>query len=436
LIVAACASLALVSVIFCYVFSPGLHMLPWSSRQSQTHRRSDTALVLIAHDREEYLRQTLESLRVAERLDDVDMYLSMDKSSHYGSLTSVTESVLGPTTFTPLYNEPLIQGLTPQGMITVHHSRIFETVFKEFHYDFSILLETDLTVSPDFISLFLSLRESLSTDPSLLCASAWNDNGLSNFILDESRMFRTDFFPGLGWMVSRRVWETRIRPGWPAPTLNWNYDWAIREQVTTRGLDCLVPEVPRTHHISKYGTHVNGDTHVYDSMRLATGEVRIEQGEIDRVSNLERYEEYVKKEIIANSAITTNITHLNTSGNHIVIVDTEKEKEEVRINLGLFPDNNIRGLHKGLLIVRPTNNTIVTIIKKQYESYWLGSVADSAESSAVEGLSDGTRREVAGMEQGEVVESHAIAQVPAQPMPSQQDEKRPTRGRQGPDRYR
>ena len=65
-----------------------------------------------------------------------------------------------------------------------------------------------------------------------------------------------------------------------------------------------------------------------------------------------------------------------------------------------------------------------------------GVVADSAESSAVEGLSDGTRREVDGMEQEEVVESPEIVQVPAQPMPSPEDVRRPTRGRQRPHRFR
>ena len=37
--------------------------------------------------------------------------------------------------------------------------------------------------------------------------SAWNDNGKAN-IIDESRpdlLYRSDFFGGLGWMMTRRV---------------------------------------------------------------------------------------------------------------------------------------------------------------------------------------------------------------------------------------
>ena len=37
--------------------------------------------------------------------------------------------------------------------------------------------------------------------------SAWNDNGKAN-VIDESRpdlLYRSDFFGGLGWMMTRQV---------------------------------------------------------------------------------------------------------------------------------------------------------------------------------------------------------------------------------------
>ena len=47
----------------------------------------------------------------------------------------------------------------------------------------------------------------LKTAQSLFCVSAWNDNGKAN-IIDESRpdlLYRSDFFGGLGWMMTRQV---------------------------------------------------------------------------------------------------------------------------------------------------------------------------------------------------------------------------------------
>ena len=40
-----------------------------------------------------------------------------------------------------------------------------------------ILLEEDLVVAPDFLTLFRSTAWLLNADDSLFCVSAWNDNG-------------------------------------------------------------------------------------------------------------------------------------------------------------------------------------------------------------------------------------------------------------------
>ena len=31
------------------------------------------------------------------------------------------------------------------------------------------------------------------------------------FVKDTRRLFRTDFFPGLGWMLRRQLWEQELR---------------------------------------------------------------------------------------------------------------------------------------------------------------------------------------------------------------------------------
>lgn len=48
----------------------------------------------------------------------------------------------------------------------------------------------------------------LDADPTVWCVSSWNDNGFESLVTpaDASRVFRTDFFPGLGWMLRRQLW--------------------------------------------------------------------------------------------------------------------------------------------------------------------------------------------------------------------------------------
>lgn len=71
-------------------------------------------------------------------------------------------------------------------------------------------------MAPDFFEYFLGTHSLLKNDSSLWCISAWNDNGKVGLI-EESRpelLYRTDFFPGLGWMLSKKLWsELSIK--WP-----------------------------------------------------------------------------------------------------------------------------------------------------------------------------------------------------------------------------
>lgn len=62
----------------------------------------------------------------------------------------------------------------------------------------------DLDIAPDFFEYFLGTYWLLKRDPTLWCVSAWNDNG-KNELVDHKHpelLYRTDFFPGLGWMLT------------------------------------------------------------------------------------------------------------------------------------------------------------------------------------------------------------------------------------------
>lgn len=61
-------------------------------------------------------------------------------------------------------------------------------------------------------------------------------------------IYRTDFFPGLGWMLNRRIWQ-EFSPKWPKAY--WD-DW-IREAQQRKGRACLQPEVPRSHTFGERG---------------------------------------------------------------------------------------------------------------------------------------------------------------------------------------
>ncbi|KAG7457554.1 hypothetical protein MATL_G00228250 [Megalops atlanticus] len=127
--------------------------------------------------------------------------------------------------------------------IARHYRWALNQVFNQLSYSTVVIVEDDLEVAPDFFEYFRALYPILSSDPTLWCVSAWNDNGRDGLV-DPGKpglLYRTDFFPGLGWMLLRELWE-ELEPKWPAAF--WD-DW-MRQPDQRRDRSCIRPEISRT----------------------------------------------------------------------------------------------------------------------------------------------------------------------------------------------
>nr|CAG4649346.1 EOG090X06K9 [Scapholeberis mucronata]SVE93628.1 EOG090X06K9 [Scapholeberis mucronata] len=124
-------------------------------------------------------------------------------------------------------------------------------VFRTFNHTAVIIVEDDLDIAPDFFSYFSSTYPLLSNDVTLWCVSAWNDNGKASLVDVEQGsplLYRSDFFPGLGWMITKKLWD-ELEPKWPKSY--WD-DWMRRpEQRKERA--CIRPEISRTRTFGKIG---------------------------------------------------------------------------------------------------------------------------------------------------------------------------------------
>ena len=96
----------------------------------------------------------------------------------------------------------------------------------------------------------------LEGDHSLFCISAWNDNGLKGNIYHEEELQRTNFFPGLGWMMNKRLWE-EYRLLWP----NGYWDDWMREPQQRKQRDCIHPSISRTKTFGRIGSS-GGQVHI------------------------------------------------------------------------------------------------------------------------------------------------------------------------------
>ncbi|XP_050398754.1 alpha-1,3-mannosyl-glycoprotein 2-beta-N-acetylglucosaminyltransferase [Patella vulgata] len=133
--------------------------------------------------------------------------------------------------------------------IARHYKWALNQVFLVYNYSAVIIVEDDLDISPDFYEYFSATYPLLKEDPHLWCVSAWNDNGKANLVSDEPELlYRSDFFPGLGWMIERSLW-LELGPKWPETF--WD-DW-MRHPGQRQGRECIRPEICRTSTFGKKG---------------------------------------------------------------------------------------------------------------------------------------------------------------------------------------
>lgn len=134
--------------------------------------------------------------------------------------------------------------------IARHYGWALNHTFHELKYEQVIVVEDDLEIAPDFFEYFEATLPILKSDPTLYCVSAWNDNGKQGLIdeVQKSMLYRSDFFGGLGWMLTKELWR-ELSPKWP-PSY-WD-DW-IRDPRQRRERACIRPEISRTKTFGKVG---------------------------------------------------------------------------------------------------------------------------------------------------------------------------------------
>lgn len=133
--------------------------------------------------------------------------------------------------------------------IAQHYGWAMGQVFDVFGFNQAIFLEEDMEISPDFFSYFGAMLPLLRQDPMLYCVSAWNDIGYGNLVMDPRAAYRTDFFPGLGWMMERSLWD-EVRDRWAVAF----WDEFMRRPDVRKDRHCIRPEISRSFTFGEEGT--------------------------------------------------------------------------------------------------------------------------------------------------------------------------------------
>jgi alpha-1,3-mannosyl-glycoprotein beta-1,2-N-acetylglucosaminyltransferase len=217
-------------------------------------REPTIAIVVVAYNRpvdaENTLRRILSILpKDPQRRAKFRLFASQD-SFNFPEVTETLQAFAGRCEVVHMVHHQNISGGTETEYangweaylaISHHYEFILGQVFSVPSYHRVIFVEDDLILAHDFFDMMLAMSPLLDEDSSLYCVSGFNDNGKAKFVGNASMMMRSDFFPGLGWMMSRALWA-ELQPKWPAGF--WD-DW-LRQPQVRRGRSCIRPEVSRS----------------------------------------------------------------------------------------------------------------------------------------------------------------------------------------------
>ncbi|XP_071386074.1 alpha-1,3-mannosyl-glycoprotein 2-beta-N-acetylglucosaminyltransferase a [Centroberyx affinis] len=222
--------------------------------------------------------------------------------------------------------------------ISRHYHWALNQVFKSLSHSSVVIVEDDLEVAPDFFEYFRALHPLLKSDPSLWCVSAWNDNGRDGYV-DPGKadlLYRTDFFPGLGWMLLRELWE-ELEPKWPASF--WD-DW-MRQPEQRRGRACIRPEISRTLTFGRRGVSLG---QFYDKylryIKLNSEFVPFTKSDLSYLKE-ETYREKFEKEVYSAPVVTYEDVkqgHLSGAGPFRLQYSSKDSFKVMAKNLGIMED--------------------------------------------------------------------------------------------------
>ncbi|XP_066962133.1 protein O-linked-mannose beta-1,2-N-acetylglucosaminyltransferase 1-like [Macrobrachium rosenbergii] len=257
--------------------------------------------------------------------------------------------------------------------ITRHYKKVFQDGFRVFPLaDKLIILEEDLFVASDFYSYFEQLGPLMDRDPTLYCISAWNDLGTVSTASDPTVVLRSETMAGLGWLLTRRIYE-EIIVKWPAHDKFADWDMWMRLQDQRRGRECLLPEVPRTAHFGTHGAHLTAYFQSkYFSQYAFNSQSNVTLQGLDRLSPKE-YDSYLREMITggihldggAIDPCKPGLIPANQTIPRILWIMMNERADEYTLSgvlkcLGLW-DLDVRGGHKYLWRLRPSGTPLFII---------------------------------------------------------------------------
>jgi len=323
------------------------------------------AIVVVAHNKPDELTACLQALASLEGIRETPVAVSLDDPPSFSHMEAVVRSMAGRMRIDIWRKTTIPVRKASVAKISEHFRFVLTEAFDRRRFEYVVFLENDLVVAPDFLWLFRSTAWLLEEDPTLFCVSAWNDNGVAGQVSDERRLFRTDYFPGLGWMIRSETWR-QIRDAWPEfPSTGWDH-W-LRHGSGLHPRECIAPEVSRTHHLAvKAGTNVRRGTPA--AKRLQSMPVsHLAPGKLGDLAYLlpDNYDAELRARVRSARRVTADDVPSLAAGQEYVLPYSREDYAPLAKAFLLAPAQP-RTAHRGLIITRhPPSGAVVFMVDRR-----------------------------------------------------------------------
>ncbi|CAK9177926.1 unnamed protein product [Ilex paraguariensis] len=315
------------------------------------------AVVVMACNRADYLERTIKSILKYQTpvASKYPLFVSQDgsnpdvrnKALSYDQLTYMQH-----LDFEPVHPERPGE-IIAYYKIARHYKWALDQLFYTHNFSRVIILEDDMEIAPDFFDYFEAGSILLDSDKSIMAISSWNDNGQKQYVQDPYILYRSDFFPGLGWMLSKSTWD-ELSPKWPKAY--WD-DW-LRLKENHKGRQFIRPEVCRTYNFGEHGSSLGQFFKQYlEPIRL--NDVQVDWKSMDLSYLME--DKFVKhfavmvkkaKPIYGTDAV---LKAYNIDGDVRIQYKDQAEFETIARQFGIFEewkDGVPRTAYKGVVVFR------------------------------------------------------------------------------------
>lgn len=215
-------------------------------------------VMVVTYNRAQMLQRTLDGLLAARGLQKDDIFVVQDGGD--ARVKRVLES--GGWRHHQKTGATAMRGGRPMdggARISSHYGYALRYMFEQAApwAPGIIVAEDDFLFAVDYYEYFHAVASLVEHDAGIWLASAWNDNGMRGQVRDMAQLRRTSYFPGLGWLLPRRLWEDELAAKWPSQ----HWDHFLRDATQHKWRDVVHPEVPRDYHFGIKGTFMDKNTH-------------------------------------------------------------------------------------------------------------------------------------------------------------------------------